>query len=147
MLALSLLAAWATFLSLTAIVFIIAFRSIFPPKISNSTHKDKEEGKNVTLMRKELESVITRGFEKDDLQARAKTFEAVKRIFVRKIMRRYGMNEAEFKGLIEDPNKLQAILGDPELVQLLSVKLNLRSRLWNLGSLSSLIDKVEDWGR
>jgi hypothetical protein len=143
----SLLVAWATFLGLTAIVFILAFRNIFPPRSRNSGHKLAWGGRNETPARKELESMIMRGFEEDDLKARAKTFETLKRIIGRKIKRRYGMSEAEFKALTENPTRLDAILGDPELVQVLSAKLNLRSKVWDLGRLSQLIGKVEDWGR
>ncbi len=144
-LAWSLLAAWATFLSLTAIVFLLAFRSIFPQPIRDETNLHQKSESTVTFMIRELESTIANGFEDNDLQAQRETFETLARIFGRKVRRNYGMGEVELKVLIRNPSKLQAKVREPELVQLLSDKLRPNLELWDITRLSNLISKVEDW--
>ncbi len=144
-LAWSLLAAWATFLGMTAIVFLLAFRSIFPKSMRDETNLQQKSETTITFMMRELESTIAKGFEDKDLQAQRKTFEALARIFGRKVRRKYGMGEVELKVLIRNPTKLEATVREPELVQLLSDKVKPNLELWDITRLSNLISKVEDW--
>lgn len=144
-LAWSLLAAWATFLGMTAIVFFLAFRSIFPQPIKDETNLQQKSENSVTFMMREMGSTISKGFEDKDLQAQGKTFETLARIFGRKVRREYGMGEVELKALIRNPSKLEAKVREPELVQLLSNKLKPNLGLWDITRLSGLISKVEDW--
>ncbi len=130
---------------MTAIVFLLAFRSIFPQPIRDETNLQQKSETTVTLMMRELESTIAKGFEGKDLQAQRKTFETLTRIFGRKVRRKYGMGEVELKLLIRNPSKLEATVREHELVQLLSDKLKPNLELWDITRLSNLISKVEDW--
>lgn len=146
-LAWSPLAAWASFLSLTTIVFFLAFRSVFPSSVKYATERNAEREETVTLIMRDLESMIKRGFEENDPQAQNKTFEALERILARKVMRRYELNESEFAALKENPDNLREKLGENLLVQLLSTRLKPGVKSWDLAKLSTLISKVEDWGK
>ncbi len=96
---------------------------------------------------RELESMIMNGFESKELPAQRKTFETLAKIFARKVKRTYGISEIELKALIESPGRLEITIGEAELVQLLSNKLEPDVRLWDLSKLSELISKIEDWRR
>ena len=128
-------------------VFFLAFRSVFPSSVKYATEQNAEREETVTLMMRDLESMIKRGFEEKNLQAQNKTFEALERILARKVMRRYELNESEFASLKETPDKLREKLGENLLVQLLSTQLKPGGKSWDLAKLSTLISKVEDWGK
>ncbi len=130
---------------MTAIVFFLAFRSIFPPPIRDETNLEQESEASATFMIKELESTITKGFEDKDPQARRKTFETLARILRHKITRKYGIDEVELKTLIRNPGRLEATVRDTELVQLLSGNLRRDHEPWDITRLARLISKVEDW--
>ncbi len=144
-LAWSLLAAWATFLGITGIIFLLAFRSIFPQPVRVEADLKPKAENTVTFMMRELESTIAKGFEDKDIQAQRKTLETLARIFGRKVRRRYEIGEVELKVLIRNPSKLEAMIKEPELAQLLSSKLKPNPELWDINRLSNLINKVEDW--
>ncbi len=144
-LAWSLIAAWAIFLGLTTVVFFLAYHNIFPSTNRREVSRQIVLEAPVTKTMREYEWLIARGFEEKNLQAQWRTLETLQKIFARKVRRRLGLNEAELTALLENPEKLEATIGEADLVQLLASKLWPDKDQWNLDRLGSLISKVEDW--
>lgn len=146
-LASSLAAAWVIFLSLTALVFSLTFRYIFPATRRNETGQEEVFETPAAKIMRELELAIVKGFEGRDLQAQKKTLETLGKIFAERVKRRFGLGETELTALLANPRDLEETIGEAELFQLLTGMIKPDRDSWDLSRLTRLISKVEDWGR
>ncbi len=142
----SVLGAWTLFLGLTALVFSLSYRSIFPASARQLSVQEFGGEAKITRMMRELEASVRKGFQDQNHSAQRKTFDELERVYAQKVKRRLGLDDAKLRDLLQNPEKLETILGDIELVQLIRGNIMMERESWDLSTLSSLLRKVELWG-